>query len=170
MIRLRSLKVAFLALGILLPAASSTASAATVQTSFTVTATVLKACFISATNISFGIYNPVSPTALTANGTLSVTCTNTTGYTTGLSAGTSSGATVTNRKMTGQTTSNTLSYGLYQDASHATNWGNTVGTDTPSAITGTGSIQTATIYGQINSGTPGNIDIYSDTITMTVTY
>jgi spore coat protein U-like protein len=145
--------------------------AATATTTFQVTATVLKACVVTATPVAFGTYNPVNSTASTATGTITTTCTNTTTYTTGLSAGTSTGATVTTRKMTGQTTStDLLAYGLYQDSAHTVNWGNTPGTDTPAAVTGNGAAQNATVYGQIAAGTAAPIDTYLDTITVTVTY
>ncbi|MFJ1268473.1 spore coat U domain-containing protein [Legionella lytica] len=156
---------------ILLTPISINIYAATATTTFQVTATVLKACVVSATTVAFGTYNPVGGTPTTATGTITTTCTNTTTYTTGLSAGTSSGATVTTRKMTGQTTSsNLLPYGLYQDSAHTVNWGNTPGTDTPAAVTGNGAAQNATVYGQIAAGTAAPIDTYLDTITVTVTY
>jgi spore coat protein U-like protein len=63
----------------------------------------------------------------------------------------------------------TLSYALYQDSSHTTNWGNTVGTDTKSG-SGNGSAQTLTVYGNLGGNqypTPGS---YSDTITATISY
>jgi spore coat protein U-like protein len=72
--------------------------------------------------------------------------------------------------MTGSTVANLLAYSLYQDSAHTVNWGNTPGTDTPAAATGTGMPVASTVYGQISSGTPGAIDTYSDTITVTVTY
>ena len=97
-----------------------------------------------------------------------VTCTNGTTYNVGLNAGTVTGATVTTRAMTGPASA-TLSYALYQDSGHATNWRNTVGTDTKSGI-GNGSAQTLTVYGQLAASqypTPG---AYTDTITATITY
>jgi spore coat protein U-like protein len=89
---------------------------------------------------------------------LSVTCTNGTSYNVGLNAGTASGATVTTRAMTGPGGA-TLSYALYQDSGHSTNWGNTVGTDTKSG-TGDGSAQTMTVYGNLSANqypTPGSL-------------
>ncbi|WP_217164385.1 Csu type fimbrial protein [Terriglobus roseus] len=154
----------------MIPATSRTAEASTATTSFAVTATVVKACIVAATPIAFGVYNPVSASALNATGTLTVTCTATTPYQTGLSAGVATGASVTSRKMTGVVNTNLLPYGLYQDAAHAQNWGNTPGTDTPASVTGTGLPQLATVYGQIAPGTSGAIDVYTDTVTVTVTY
>jgi spore coat protein U-like protein len=141
------------------------AAAATATSTFTVSATVQATCSIAAGNLAFGTYTGV---LINNTATLSVSCTNTTPYNIGLNAGTSTGATVTTRKMTG-TGANTVAYGLYRDAGHATNWGNTVGTDTLPG-TGNGAVQAVTIYGQMAAGqlvTPG---AYSDTITATINY
>lgn len=141
------------------------AAAATATTSFSVTATVQATCLISGNNLGFGTY---TGTAIPATTTLSVTCTNGTTYNVGLNPGTATGATVTTRAMTGPASA-TLSYALYQDSGHTTNWGQTVGTDTKSG-TGNGSAQTLTVYGQLSGAqypTPGS---YTDTITATITY
>jgi spore coat protein U-like protein len=152
-----------LLVGLGLPQASQ---AATQTTTFGVSATVAATCLInSAGALSFGSYTGV---AINATSNISVSCTNTTPYNMGLNAGTSTGATVTTRKMTGPSSA-TLSYALYQDSAHSTNWGNTVGTDTVGG-TGNGSAQTLTVYGQVPAAqypTPGS---YNDTITATLTY
>jgi spore coat protein U-like protein len=99
---------------------------------------------------------------------VSVTCSNGTSYNVGLNAGTASGATVTTRAMSGPGSA-TLNYSLYQDSSHSTNWGNSVGTDT---VLGTaiGAVQTLTIYGQVPANQYPAAGSYSDTITATITY
>ncbi|AHJ68867.1 Csu type fimbrial protein [Granulibacter bethesdensis] len=140
-------------------------SAATTTTTFQVTATVQASCIIQATNLSFGNY---SGSQTDATSTIQVTCTNSTPYNVGLSAGTGSGATVSNRKMSLNSTS-ALPYALYSDASRSTNWGNTPNQDTVSG-TGNGSAQSLTVYGRIQTGnypTPGS---YADTITATVNF
>jgi spore coat protein U-like protein len=63
----------------------------------------------------------------------------------------------------------TVGYRMYVDASHATNWGNTVGIDTISGA-GTGSQQTLTIYGRIPAQATPAAATYSDMVTVTVTY
>ena len=153
------------AISVSICAAAGPANAATATANFSVTATVQATCLISANTLGFGTY---SGSLITTSANLSVTCTNGTTYNVGLNAGTASGATVTTRAMTGPASA-TLSYGLYQDSGHATNWGNTVGTDTKSG-TGNGSAQTLTVYGELNANqypAPGS---YSDTITATITY
>ncbi|HEX5279902.1 MAG TPA: spore coat U domain-containing protein [Micropepsaceae bacterium] len=141
------------------------ALAATATGQFNVTATVAATCIISGSNLAFGSY---SGAAINAQTTVSVTCTNGTSYNVGLNAGTASGATVTTRAMTGPSSA-TLNYAMYQNNTHTTNWGNTVGTDTVSG-SGNGSAQSLTVYGVLAASqypTPGS---YSDTITATVTY
>ncbi|MCL4525890.1 MAG: spore coat U domain-containing protein [Gammaproteobacteria bacterium] len=139
--------------------------ASTATATFTVSATVAATCTISATNLAFGTYNG----ALTnANSTVTVTCTNTTPYNVGLNAGTATAATVSTRAMTGPSSA-TLSYGLFQNASYTTNWGDTIGTDTETG-TGNGSAQALTVYGQIPAGQYPAPGAYTDTITATITY
>jgi spore coat protein U-like protein len=146
---------------------SNVASAATATATFSVSATVVKACVISATPLSFGTYDPTTASPVDGTTTVTVTCTNGTSYNVGLNAGTSAGATVTSRKMTQG--SNTLNYALYQDAARTTNWGNTVGTDT---VSGTASVSPAnlTIYGRVAPAQNVPVGTFSDTITATVTY
>jgi len=137
----------------------------TATATFTVTAVVAKDCTVSATNLAFGNY---AGALINSTSTISVTCTSTTAYNVGLNAGLATGATVTNRSMTGPGSA-LLSYKLFSNSGHTTNWGNTVGTDTV-AGTGNGVIQPLTVYGQVPAGqfvTPGS---YTDTITATVTY
>lgn len=136
----------------------------TATTSFTVTVTVALACTITASNLNFGTFQG---TVLNSTSTISVTCTKTTPYNVGLNAGTTTGATVTTRKM--QNGTHRLGYSLYQNSTHTTNWGNTVGTDTV-AGTGNGAIQNLTVYGQVPAATVPAAGNYTDTITATVTY
>jgi spore coat protein U-like protein len=151
----------FLALGL----GSKAADAATATTTFAVSATVQATCLVSASPMSFGNY---SGAVVNTTSTVSVTCTNTTGYNVGLSAGLATNATVTTRQMTGPSSA-VLGYSLFSDSSRSVNWGSTVGVDTVVG-TGNGSAQSLTVYGQTAAGqyvTPGS---YTDTITATVTY
>ena len=168
MTRSRSLKtglcafaLSFLALGL----ASRPAVAATVTTTFGVTATVQATCLVSATAMAFGTYTGV---VANSTSTVSVTCTNTTPYNVGLSAGLATGATVIARKMTGPASA-LLGYALFSDAARTVNWGQTVGTDTVTG-TGNGSAQAITVYGQTAATQFVAPGAYTDTITATVTY
>lgn len=131
-----------------------------------ISATVAKACTVSASSLNFGNYmgSPLNSVAA-----ITATCTNGTAYQIGLDAGTAPGATVTHRSMIGPS-SVLLNYNLYSDSSRSVNWGNTLGTDTVGG-TGSGNAQALTVYGQIPSGqttvVAGN---YSDTVTVTLTY
>jgi spore coat protein U-like protein len=137
----------------------------TATQSFNVSVTVVSGCTITATALAFGNYKAA---LISSTSTVSVTCTNTTTYNVGLNAGTSTGATVTTRKMTGPGGA-LLSYSLFQNSGHTTNWGNTVGTDTE-AGTGNGALQALTVYGQLPAGQIVAVGNYTDTITATVTY
>ena len=120
-------------------------------------------CSISATNIVFGSYTGAS--TINVTGTLTVNCTANSAYYITLNAGLHGGS-VTTRKMLGSN-SVLLGYGLYTDAGHTLNWGNTAGTS-PATGTGNGHAQTVTIYAQLpsNQYAPGGGDnnSYSDTI------
>ena len=63
----------------------------------------------------------------------------------------------------------TINYSLYTDSGRSTVWGNTVGTDTVSA-TGNGAAQSFTVYGQVPLQTTPAPALYTDTITLTVSY
>ncbi|MDR6870988.1 spore coat protein U-like protein [Bosea sp. BE125] len=62
-----------------------------------------------------------------------------------------------------------VNYSLFRDASRTLNWGTTIGTDTV-AGTGNGSGQSFTVYGRVPVQTTPSPALYSDTITVTVTY
>jgi spore coat protein U-like protein len=146
---------------------SAIAIAGTTTTTFTSQITIAAACTInSASSLNFGTQGVLAAN-VDQTSTIGVTCTNTTPYTIGLDAGTGSGATVAARKLTSG--GNTVSYTLYADAAHTTVWGNTPSSDTVAA-TGSGSVQSFTVYGRVPpqaAPAPGN---YSDTITVTVMY
>jgi spore coat protein U-like protein len=131
---------------------------------YTVIAFIPATCTITATTLAFGNYTGA---LINQTSTLTVNCTNKTVFDIGLDAGTATGATVTTRKM--QNGANLLNYSLYQNSTHATNWGNTVGTDTVQA-TGTGAAVPFTVYGQLPAGQFVAPGAYKDTITATVTY
>lgn len=155
---------AFLAAGLL----AGTSSAQTVTDSFDVTITIAEECQITSTqDLDFG-----SVGVLTANtdamATLQVTCTPGTAYDIGLNEGLGSGATTAARLMTSGASA-TVGYGIYQDASHSTNWGDAIGTDTR-ASTGTGAAQSFTVYGRVAPQSTPATGTYTDTITVSVTY
>jgi spore coat protein U-like protein len=159
---------------VLMTVAGAEASAATATNTFTVTATVLKFCTVSATNMAFGNYTP-STGAVTNTATVTYACTNGTPITSiTLNVGTTTGATMAQRLMTNGT--NTLQYNLYTTNAYASIWGDGTGTSVTQAGTtgsGLGTNSTLTVYGKLpdstaNQGVPPGS--YSDTITVTVNY
>lgn len=140
--------------------------AATAVGNFQVQINIQAACIVSsATDLNFGNVGVLSA-VVDATSTISVQCTNTTPYTIGLNQGVN-GATVTTRQMSG--TGGLLNYALFRDASRTLNWGTTVGSDTVAGI-GNGSAQSFTVYGRVPSQTTPSPALYTDTITITVTY
>jgi spore coat protein U-like protein len=151
---------------------STVGTCATIGTShattapFTVTATNATNCSVSASNLNFGSTG-VLRAAIDATSTVTVTCTNAAAYTVALDGGLSGATNPTLRKMS--QASATITYGLYQDASRATPWGDSVGGNTVAGI-GSGLAQTFTVYGRVpvqNTPAPGT---YADTVVMTISY
>jgi spore coat protein U-like protein len=148
---------------------SAASVASTTTTTFNVTATVISSCSVSASDLAFGNYNPLTALATTGTTTITVTCSLLAPYNIGLAVGTN-GSSVTARKMkiTGGG-SDLLNYSLFRDAAHLLNWGNTVGTDTL-ALVGTGLPVGSTVYGNIAAQQNVSVGSYADTITVTVTF
>jgi spore coat protein U-like protein len=151
---------------------STVGNCATIGTShataapFTVTATNTTNCSVGVSPLNFGSTG-ILRAALDATSTITVTCTNAAAYTVALDGGQSGAANPTQRKMS--QASATITYGLYQDASRVTPWGDSVGVNTM-AGTGSGLAQTFTVYGRVpaqNTPSPGT---YSDTVVMTISY
>ncbi len=130
------------------------------------TATVLANCSVSATGVNFGSSGPITSN-VDAAGTLSVQCTNSTPYSVALNGGNSGASDPTKRKMSKG--SETIAYGLYQNAARTQPWGSTVGTNTV-AGTGTGSNQALTVYGRVASQTTPSPGTYNNSVVVTVTY
>ena len=146
---------------------SGHARAQQATTTFNVTATILPACTVRATDLNFGTY---AQAQVDQTSTITVTCTNTTEWEVGLSAGNS--LSIASRHMTGPGPSN-LDYNLFTTAGRTIVWGDhpaLPGQDAVSGV-GTGNAQPLTVYGRIPAGQqkpdPGN---FIDTITVTITF
>ena len=151
----------------LLPfAVSGAAQAAQATGTLPVTATVLNVCVVTPVALNFGNVSWTANTDITT--TIAVTCTIGTGYTVALDQG-SNGSAVTARKMKATLTTDTINYSLYRDTSRTLNWGTTAGTDTV-AGTGSGLVQTLTVYGRVPSAQVAPADVYTDTVNVTVNY
>jgi spore coat protein U-like protein len=158
----------FAASAIALAAIPVAAAAQTAQTTMDVSATVVEACVVTATNLAFGTYDPTASSPADAASAITVTCTPGTVYSVGLNAGATAGATVTSRQMASG--SDRLGYGLYQDAARSVNWGNMPGTDTPAAATASLTPSVLTVYGRVPAQQALPVGSYTDTVTITVSY
>ena len=106
-------------------------------------------------------------TTLTATGSFTVICANSTPYSIGLNQG-ANGGSVATRQMKGAATGALINYALYQDAGHTLNWGNTAGFW--EARTGTGAVDTVPVYGVVPAQATPAADSYRDAVTVTVSY
>ncbi len=141
--------------------------AATATGTFTVQVTIDATCVVtSATTLDFGPQGVLAAN-IDQTSTINVTCTNTTPYDIGLDAGVNGGS-VTTRQMKSAGPA-LIAYSLFSDAGRTVNWGNTVGTDAVGG-TGNGSAQAILVYGRIPPQASPIAAVYTDTITITVTY
>jgi len=142
------------------------AKAATATSTFQVQINIQAACTIaSATDMNFGNVGVLSSN-VDSTSTITVQCTATTPYSISLNAGLHGGS-VTTRQMSGA--GGVVNYSLSRDAARTLNWGETIGTDTL-AGTGAGSAQAFTVYGRVQAQATPSPALYTDTVTVTVTY
>src|ERR1700680_2226926 len=143
---LKNMQRALLAAGLLVTSAS--ALAATVTTTFQVTANVAAQCKVSASDLAFGTVDPLGGN-VDQTTTVIVKCTKNSPYTVGLSAGTTTGATINQRLMANGT--DTMQYNLYTDSGRANIWGNSA--VAPLWVAGTGAglgnPQSLTVSGRV---------------------
>jgi len=135
-------------------------------------------CTVSATGPAFGIYNPLSGTALDSNGNLAVTCTLLSGGTATVTPqvrlSTGSSGTYSPRAMLNG--AQKLNYNIFFSNAYAQIWGDGTGgsfygTATLTLTTFNPTQQaTGVLYGQIPAGQDVGAGSYVDTITVTVTY
>jgi spore coat protein U-like protein len=152
------------------------AQAGTATANLTVQITITASCTINAATLDFGS-NPgttLVSTNVDAATTVSVTCTNGSPYSVGMDNGANFSA---SRRMKQGVTTNYLSYGLYTDAGRTNAWTTAASNSTCTAAnscflgTGSGSAQSVNIYGRVPSiGTAPPTGVYTDTVTMTITY
>lgn len=134
------------------------------QVPFNVTAAVEPTCIVTAQPINFGNHGVLSA-AVDATGSIALTCTTNLAYSVALNGGLSNSPPASRKMVLGGAS---IIYGLYRDISRTNVWGNAAGQIATG--TGTGSLQTLTVYGRVPAQTtpaPGN---YSDTVVVTVSY
>ncbi len=144
----------------------SFAKAATATGSFQVQINIQANCIVaSASDLNFGNAGVLSAN-IDSTSTISVQCTTTTPYTIGFNQGVNGGS-VTTRQMAGA--GGLINYALFRDAGRTLNWGSTAGSDTLAGV-GNGAVQNYTVYGRVPAQTTPAPALYTDTITVTVTY
>jgi spore coat protein U-like protein len=129
-------------------------------------------CSVAASGVAFGNHDPLANTNADSTGSVSVTCTGSTGVTYTIAASAGIGTYSTRQQMSG---SHALDYNVFIDNSRTTVWGD--GSQGTSLISGsmtatsTGTTQTSTIYGRVFSGQQtARVGSYNDTLTVTVNY
>ncbi|MDR0182338.1 Csu type fimbrial protein [Lysobacter arvi] len=151
------------------PPTCTTSSGPQTAPSFTIRATVIAGCSVSATSIDFGQMGVIAA-PINATGVITATCTKGAIVTLALNAGTGSGATVASRRMTRAGGSELLTYMLYADSARTQLWGDKSSGTTTVGLSGTGAAQTVTVYGTVPAQTTPKPGTYSDTVTVTVTF
>lgn len=133
-------------------------------------------CEVNTSPVVFGTYDPITTTSpMTANGNVRVECAPTNifevlfGVYVDVALNQGSSGTFAARTMR-QPPSSVLQYNLYTSAGYATIWGDGTGGTLTRSYGGGGNAATGTGFGRITTGqyvTPG---VYTDTITVTITY
>jgi spore coat protein U-like protein len=151
------------------PTGSSTANE-----SFTVYATVTSNCTISVSALNFGSLSSLG-SAASSSGSINAQCTSTTPYSIGLNTG--SNASGGQRRMYSAATGTYVNYGLFLDSLFTQPWSSassttvcTNGSNTCYLGTGTGSVQSISVYGQAPVQTTPAPGVYNDTVVVTLTY
>ncbi len=126
----------------------------------------LLSCTISASAVSFGTYNPLTPTPLDTTGTLTYQCDFIVLPSITLTTGSSS--TYAARTMLSGT--DALSYNLYQDAVHLLVWGDgTGGTLTYTALISVLNVPVSvTVYARVPAQQNAPAGAYADTVVVTI--
>lgn len=155
---------------ILLTTQIGSAIAGTATGNFTVTAGIMSSCKITGATLDFGTINPVATSgAVNSSTPFLVKCTNGTPYTVGFDDGTHRGANTHSRNLQNASGArDLLAYQVFLDIGRTAIWG--AGTGELGTATGNGMDQTVTVYAQIPNASTISPGMYSDCLTLTVTY
>ena len=144
--------------------------AGTATSTLNVSVSVAHSCSIDSNPMAFGTYDGNASTALAAKATIVSTCTSGAAALITMSAGASAGsgsAEAPVRRMTAGA-GKYLVYQVYSDVARGTVWGNTAPTGV--AFTGTGVSQTLTAYGSVPPAQLVAQGVYTDQLSITITY
>lgn len=133
-------------------------------------------CLVTSLPVTFGVYDPLSASALNGTGQVSVTCTlllgtsDSVAYSIQLSAG--GAGSYSPRQMSGVGSS--LNYNLYRDASRTLVWGDGAGGTVTSSDSYTlglvPELRSYVVYGRIDSGQGAAAGVYADAVLVTLDF
>ena len=169
--KLTKLFLVLASFGALMVASDSMVLAGPPNAGFTVKASVISGCSISAqATMDFGNYNPLSTTDLSSTGSVSIICTKGASVSIGLTNGANFASSTNNMKISGSGT-DLLAYKLYQPDG-STQWsdsekldGSIAGLGSILSVTGSGTTATPySITGKLVAGQNVPVGSYSDTV------
>ncbi len=169
--KLSTSALCFIAAGALLTRSREPVQAATASANLSVSATVNNNCTITTSAVGFPAYDPILTHASAADdstsGSVTITCTKGSAATIGLGLGANASGTQMRMR---NGTSNFLNYGLFQDASRATVWGNSGSGLLSPPVAPSKAPRTFTVYGRIPGGQDLPAGTYTDTVVATVNF
>jgi spore coat protein U-like protein len=127
-------------------------------------------CTVSTSGVNFGSFSPLTLASVDSTGSITVNCTDISSYSVALSTG--NGTYSQRRMVSGE---NNLFYNLYRDAACQQVWGDGISSSSYTVILTNptnGHDNVHTVYGRIplSIQRDAHVGIYSDTITVTVSY
>lgn len=126
-------------------------------------------CTVSASSVNFGSFSPLTLAYVDSTGSITVNCTDVSSYSISLSTG--SGTYVQRSMVSG---GYYLYYNLYRDAAYQQIWGDGISSTYTVSLSNpvNGQNNLHTVYGRVplSSQRAAHVGIYSDTITVTVSY
>lgn len=136
------------------------------NTSFSVSATYPATCTVTGNSLNFGDIRSLASN-IDKQTSIFTRCSADTPYSVGLGDGLAGTGDPTARRM--QLGADRLTYGLFQNSSRSTAWGNTIGVDVVGG-TGTGTSSALQVYGRVPNQTFPPVGTYTDVIVVTLNY
>ncbi len=166
-------RIAMVVVGMGFVGAMQSADAGTSSSNMSVTATVVSSCSITAGTLAFPNYDAVTGAQIDGSAALSVACSKgaITSITLGQGANAGFGSTdlLPLRRMKNTSTTDTLSYSLFQDSTRLVTWGNTALTGVV-YVPATSAAANVSVYGRINALQDVPAGSYADTVVATIAF